>query len=215
MIEQLAAPAMATAAQSVADRLADAGASIVEIDLSGLAALNARASIPIALFEVRREWLAFLNETLKIGLEDFVQTLASPDVRRLFGAIVDRPLPDQAYAEAVGAARHAMRQLYGRCFAQYGIAAILRPTTPVTAVPIATSDFARIGDEDLDIFVAMTRFVDPSSVAGLPSVTIPAGLLDGLPFGVDLDGPIGSDGATLALADAAQTAIGRIARPSL
>jgi Asp-tRNA(Asn)/Glu-tRNA(Gln) amidotransferase A subunit family amidase len=193
----------------------DAGGIIVEIDIGGIVPLNADASVPLAVYEIRREWTAFLAETLKIGLREFEGLIASPDVRNLFGMIAGDPLPDAVYADCVGTKRNAMRHIYGNCFAEHGIAAILCPTTPVTAAPIARCDSVRIGDETVDIFHAMTRFCDPSSVAGIPSVTIPAGLLDGLPFGLNLDGPFGSDSDLLAIAAGVEAALGRLPPPPL
>jgi mandelamide amidase len=215
MIEQLAAPEMADATRKLVEMIRGAGAIIVEIELSPIVAMNAAASIPIAFFEVRREWIAFLAETLGIGLREFAGRVASPDVRHVFTVICEEPTPDSVYAHAMGVERRAMRHFYGQCFAGHGISAILRPTTAVTAVPIATSGFATIGGETVDIFSALTRFADPASVAGLPSVTVPAGMLDGLPFGLDLDGPFGGDSALLALAAAIESAIGRLPPPSI
>jgi mandelamide amidase len=215
MIEQLAAPEMATAIDRVAATLRDAGAIIVEIDLSEVIPLNAAASIPMAVYEIRRDWTAFLEETLKLGLDEFGATIASPDVRHLFGMVAGEPLPDSVYEDAVGAKRGAIRHIYGKCFAEHGIAAILRPTTAVTAPPIASCDTVRIGDETVDIFHALSRFTDPSSVIGLPSVTIPAGLLAGLPFGIDLDGPYGGDNDLLAVAAGVEAVFGRLSPPSV
>jgi mandelamide amidase len=215
MIDRLAAPDMAAAIEPAIAAIRAAGAVIIEIEMGDIAELNAAASVPLAVYEVRREWAAFLEETLKIGLADFARQIASPDVRHLFGLVAGEPLPEAAYADAVGPKRGAMRRIYGNCFAEHGIVAILRPTTPVTAAPIASCETVRIGSETVDIFHAMTRFCDPSSVAGIPSVTIPAGLLDGLPFGLDLDGPFGCDDALLAVAAAVEAAIGRLPPPTL
>jgi mandelamide amidase len=215
MIEALAAPDMAAAIGGVVAAIADAGATIVEIDLSDLSAIDARASFPIALYEIRREWTAFLDETLGIGLEAFAAGLASPDVRHAFGAILEQPVQEAAYAAAMGVERRAMRHLYGRRFAERGLTAILRPTNAITAPPIADCETVRIGAETVGIFPALTRFASPSSVAGLPSVTIPAGLLDGLPFGLDLDGRIGCDDELLAIAAAVEMVIGPLPPPNL
>jgi Asp-tRNA(Asn)/Glu-tRNA(Gln) amidotransferase A subunit family amidase len=215
MIDELAAPEMVAALAPAIAAIRDAGGIIVEIDIGGIVPLNADASVPLAVYEIRREWTAFLAETLKIGLREFEGLIASPDVRNLFGMIAGDPLPDAVYADCVGTKRNAMRHIYGNCFAEHGIAAILCPTTPVTAAPIASCDSVRIGDETVDIFHAMTRFCDPSSVAGIPSVTIPAGLLDGLPFGLNLDGPFGSDSDLLAIAAGVEAALGRLPPPPL
>jgi indoleacetamide hydrolase len=214
MIDELAAPEMAAAVEAVAAELRDAGAAIVEIDLSDVIPLNAAASIPMAVYEIRRDWIAFLAETLRIDMQDFGKTIASPDVRHLFGMVAGEALPDAVYADAVGAKRTAIRHIYGRCFAECGLDAILRPTTAVTAPPIASCETVTIGEETVDIFHALSRFTDPSSVIGLPSVTIPAGLLRGLPFGIDLDGPYGADNDLLAAAAAVEAALGRLPPPS-
>jgi mandelamide amidase len=215
MVAQLASPEMADAIERVLQSIRDAGATIVDIDLAEIVTLNASASIPIAIYEVRREWIAFLSETLGIGLSAFTGLLGSPDVRHLFEMISDRPMPDADYGKAIGVVRPAMRHAYGECFSKHGIGAILRPTTAVTAVPIATCEAVDIGGEAVDIFSALTRFADPSSVAGLPSVTVPAGTIDGLPFGLDLDGPFGGDDEILSLAAALERVLGRLAPPSV
>jgi len=215
MIEQLAAPEMVAAIEPAIQALRDAGAVIVEVEIFGIVALNAAASVPMAVYEIRREWAAFLDTTLKIGMDEFGSRIASRDVKNLFAMVAGEPLPETVYADAVGAKRRAMRHIYGNCFAAHGIAAILRPTTPVTAPPIASCDTVRIGPETVDVFHAMTLFCDPSSVAGIPSVTVPAGLLDGLPFGLDLDGPYGEDADLLAVAAAVEAVIGRLPPPVL
>lgn len=213
MVERLATPEMAEAVTAVIRVLQEAGAVIVEIDLSEIAALNAAASGPIALYEVGREWVAFLNETLKIGLPAFAERLASPDVRHFFEIIASNPIPAAVYANAMGTARQSMRRIYGNCFREHAISAILRPTVPVTAPPIATCGTVEIGAETVDIFTALTRFADPSSVVGLPSVTVPAGMVNGLPFGLDLDGPIGSDEEILRMAAGIGAVLGRLPAP--
>jgi mandelamide amidase len=214
MVAQLASPEMAAAIERVIQSIGDAGATIVDIDLSEIVTLNANASIPIAIYEVRREWIAFLSETLGIGLREFAGRLGSPDVSHLFQMIAGQPIPDADYGKAIGVDRQAMRHAYGECFAKHGIVAILRPTTAVPAVPIATCETVDIGRESVDIFSALTRFADPSSVAGLPSVTVPAGTIDGLPFGLDLDGPFGGDDDILSLAAAIELVLGRLKPPS-
>jgi Asp-tRNA(Asn)/Glu-tRNA(Gln) amidotransferase A subunit family amidase len=215
MIDALAAPEMAAAVEAVAAKLRDAGATVVEIDLSDVIPLNAAASIPMAVYEIRRDWIAFLAETLTIGMREFGETIASPDVRHLFAMVAGDALPDAVYADAVGAKRTAIRHIYGRRFAEHGLTAILRPTTAVTAPPIAHCDTVKIGDETVDIFHALSRFTDPSSVIGLPSVTVPAGLLGGLPFGIDLDGAYGTDHDLLATAAAVEAVLGRLPPPGM
>jgi len=59
------------------------------------------------------------------------------------------------------------------------------------------------------------RNTDPGSNAGLPGLTIPAGLgpTTGLPVGISLDGPRGSDERLLAIGIAIEHVLGRTPPP--
>jgi len=108
------------------------------------------------------------------------------------------------YQAALKDARPALAQLYADTFTKNGIDALLAPTTPVVAVeqgPAASS---------LETFLKFIRNTDPGSNAGIPGLTIPAGLgpTTGLPVGLSLDGPRGSDGRLLALGMAIEKVLG-------
>lgn len=58
------------------------------------------------------------------------------------------------------------------------------------------------------------RNADPGSCVGLPGVSLPAGLTAaGLPVGIGLDGPFGTDRRLLAIAAAVEGVLGRIPAP--
>jgi mandelamide amidase len=59
------------------------------------------------------------------------------------------------------------------------------------------------------------RNLDPSSNAGIPSLALPAGLgpTTGLPVGLSLDGPVGTDRRILALGMAIEQVLGRLPPP--
>nr|AEV57144.1 indole acetimide hydrolase [uncultured bacterium] len=60
------------------------------------------------------------------------------------------------------------------------------------------------------------RNTDPGSNAGIPGLSLPAGIgPDGLPVGLELDGPAGSDRDLLAIGAALETVLPPIGRPSL
>ena len=65
----------------------------------------------------------------------------------------------------------------------------------------------------------MTTFIrktDPASNAGIPGISLPAGLdADGLPVGMELDGPAGSDEKLLAIAQAVEAVLGPGEAPKL
>jgi indoleacetamide hydrolase len=67
----------------------------------------------------------------------------------------------------------------------------------------------------LETFLRFIRNTDPGSNAGIPGLTIPAGLgpSTGLPVGLSLDGPRGSDERLLALGLAIEELLGRTPPP--
>ena len=134
------------------------------------------------------------------------------------GLVVPRKLPAPSgppvdagpiYQAAIKEARPALAQHFADTFAKNNIDALLAPTTPVVAVkqgPEASS---------LETFLRFIRNTDPGSNAGLPGLTIPAGLgpTTGLPVGLSLDGPRGSDVRLLSLGMAIESVLGRTPVP--
>src|SRR5438552_9046164 len=90
------------------------------------------------------------------------------------------------------------------------LGALVLATTPSVAVPQgpAASSF--------ETFVRFIRNTDPGSNAGMPGLTIPAGLgpTTGLPVGVSLDGLPDSDERLLAVGLAIEQVLGRTPPPS-
>jgi len=80
----------------------------------------------------------------------------------------------------------------------------------------------RIGDDErvvlngqsVPLFPTLVHNTDPGSIAGIPGVTLPAGLTgQGLPVGLGIDGPFGSDRRLLAVAKALETVLPPMPRP--
>ena len=67
----------------------------------------------------------------------------------------------------------------------------------------------------LPTFLLFIRNTDPGSNAGIPGLTVPAGLgpTTRLPVGLSLDGPRGSDARLLAIGLAIEQVLGRIPPP--
>ncbi len=82
------------------------------------------------------------------------------------------------------------------------------PTSPTVAFPIGE----RTGDP-LAMYLSDVCTI-PVSLAGLPSLSIPCGLSDGLPVGLQLAGPALSENRLLDIAHALETAIGFDAVPA-
>src|SRR5207245_9736356 len=100
--------------------------------------------------------------------------------------------------------RPALRKISTDTFHTQRIDSLIGPTTPAVAVaqgPDASS---------LKTFLLFIRNTDPGSNAGIPGLTIPAGLgpTTGLPVGISLDGPRGSDERLLAIGIAIESVLG-------
>lgn len=211
---------LAAVAQAARDKLAAAGVVFVDVDLAGLDALNAQVSFQLALHEPVADLPAYLAaHGSTLTLADVAAGVASPDVRGAFGAIL-ADVYGPAYADAIGVHRPALQALYAAAFADQRIEALFFPTTVLPAAVIdavnGSSTVSVNGGPPADTFGTFIRNTDPGSNAGLPGLSIPAGLTaGGLPVGVELDGPVGSDRRLLAIGLAIEQVLGRMPAPAL
>lgn len=87
---------------------------------------------------------------------------------------------DEYYKKAAKV-RYLIRQDFKKAFES--VDAILAPTTPITATKIGESDKFAFFGEMMDVLT------EPASAAGIPAISIPAGLAkNGLPIGIQLMG---------------------------
>ncbi len=218
--------------KSVADaakkKLADAGVVFVDADLTGIMTLNDSVSFPIALHEPVAAIPAYLtaNGASVTTVAQVQAGLASPDVVGAFGAIAGDVFA-AAYASAmvpVTGGRAQLQKLYKDYFATQGVECVLFPTTLLAAPKI---DAAKGSDKlsyttggveqkDKDTFGTCIRNTDPCTNAGIPSLSIPAGLTaGGLPVGMQIDGPLGSDANLLAIGMWIEAIWGSVKAPSI
>jgi mandelamide amidase len=106
----------------------------------------------------------------------------------------------EVYAEAREVHRPALQHAFRGYFRATGAAAIASPVTLVAATPIGQDQEVEVGGKKVPFKLAMSRNVAPASCAGLPALVLCAGLTrQGLPVGIEFDGPAGADRDLLAL----------------
>jgi mandelamide amidase len=200
-------------------KLASAGVVFVDVDTVGLAALNNNVSFQVALHEPIADIPAYLAATGVTGITvaDIAAQVASPDVKGAFGAILGDVFGG-AYADAINVFRPQMQALYASYFADNALDAMMFPTTILPATVIdavnGSSTVSINGGPPVDEFGTYIRNTDPGSNAGIPGLSLPAGMTSGgLPVGLELDGPVGSDARLLGIGMAIEAVLGVLKAP--
>jgi mandelamide amidase len=199
-------------------RMKAAGVVLVDTDVPDLLALNAKVSFPVALYEVTIDLPAYARR-YGIGLDfkGFAEQVASPDVKGLFAALAKGEPPSvtkSVYDEAIKVHRPMLQRAYAGYFTRHKVAAIVFPTTPLAAAPIGDDQETELDGKKVPTFPTFIRNTDPGSNAGIPGLSIPAGLNKaGLPVGLELDGPVGADRRLLAIGLALEKLLGPLPAP--
>jgi len=213
--------ALEDVAREALGKLEAAGVTFVPVEMTELLAINERVSMAIALHEPIEDLHAWLvaNQAPVQSVAKLASRIASPDVRAIYDAIVSGEL-DADYPSALTLWRPRLQQLYAHTFAACGLDALLFPTTRLVAVPIdelnGSSRVSIDGAVPIDEMTAYLRNTDPASNAGIPGLSLPAGLADArLPVGIELDGPLGSDRRLLAIGLAFEQILGPLPAPAI
>ena len=205
-------------ATAALDRLRGAGAEVVEVDMPGLAELNGKVSFPVALYEANVDLTRYLKRyRIPLDIKGLAERIASPDVKGLFASAIvpgaKDAIPEKVYRDAL-ATRPALQRLYAETFKTHGIAALVFPTTPLPAAPVGDDQTTKLNGADVPTFFTFIQNTDPGSNAGIPGLTVPIGrTAAGLPVGLELDGPAGSDRRLLGIGLALEALFGRLPAP--
>jgi len=185
--------------------LREAGAELVEIDLGeDFNGLVRTATWGIFAHETMGAISEFLRlHHIPITFEAIYEGL-KPQLRQAWGDIV---IPggagitsDEDYRRALDVSRPEIRRRLEKTFVAGGASAILQPTTPCTAPPIAEQATVHISGQEVSYLALANHTVSASSV-GLPGISLPAGMSKtGLPISLELDGPLNFDTRLLDLA---------------
>ncbi len=212
------APPVADTMAHVLSRLEEAGVELVNADFENIDALNSAVSFPVVLYETNQLLRRYLADYVpSVSITALRQSIASPDVAEVVGSALDGVIDESSYRRAVGEQRRALQSAYANYFDSHNVAAMLFPTTPLQASPInADLNTVALNGRGVSTFATYIRNTDPGSNAGIPGISLPTGMRpNGLPMGIELDGPQGSDRQLLAIAKAIETLLIRTPAESI
>jgi indoleacetamide hydrolase len=209
-------PEMRAAADAVLKLLARNGITLVECDVGFDIDQCNDAGMMIAMLELFDSIKGYLAQhDLPFDAAGIGEKISSPDVKGIYQSLLgaDAP-PAQAYNDALQVQRPLFQAAYAKCFAAYQIEALIFPTTPRAAALIGEDDTVELNSRQVATFPTFARNVGSGSTTGLPGISLPMGLTtQGLPLGIALDGPAGSDRKLLAIAHAIESLLPKISEP--
>jgi mandelamide amidase len=207
------------ATEAALAKLRGAGVTLVDVKMPGFKELDAATEFPIVVYEVHDDLAAYLAKYhTGITLEQLVAEVASPDEKSIYQ---EQVLPRKAatpngmvelkpvYDHAMQIARPEMQKLYKDTFTKYRLDALVFPTVPIVA-PKANAEVMTA-----EVFQSIIQNTGPGSVVGIPGLQLPSGIgsATGLPVGMELDGPVGSDRHLLSVGLAIESVLGRLPPP--
>ena len=209
---------MAKVIESTLELLARPCKALVEVDLERVADLNDKVGFPVVLYEARRDMMKYLAGSAPgISIEDVLAQIASPDVKEIYSAVVSgQAVTEAVYRDAINVHRPEMQAIFSGYFANNNLDALVIPTVTMTAPPIGHDNTVELNGRQQPTMATIIRNTDPSSNVGIPSLSVAVGLAaNGLPAGVCLEGPAGSDRRLLAIGKALQDEVGFLPRPAV
>ena len=197
-------------------RLKDAGAIIVEVRIPDFGDLVSKTAFPIIVHDLEPSIAQYLAEFgASVSVDQLFRDVGSNVKATIEGTKSIRPT-DAEYHTLVSVTRPLLQERFASMFRSTGVSAIVFPTTPLPPVLISQGPVIVVHGNEVPFDPFFGRNVVPGSTAGLPGLVLPVGLTrDGLPVGIEFDGPAASDRALLGLGLSLERALGRIPAPKI
>jgi Asp-tRNA(Asn)/Glu-tRNA(Gln) amidotransferase A subunit family amidase len=206
-------PAVAKLTQGVFAKLKAAGVTLVEFDLKMIQSLNEGGRLSAGPpRQSLSDWLE--DNTPGLNMDGIMARRIVP-ARGPAGMIP--PPPDMSADERLQIFEASFR-VYEDLFKRNGITAIAFPTVGFTAPFInlngdTPNQTILVGKERVDEIIALIANVFSGPRFGAPGLSLPSGLVNGLPVGLCLEGMPGDDPKILALGMAVEKVLGPIPGP--
>lgn len=182
--------------QSTLESLARHGAELVPVSLPSLTdAVFALTVIDTA------ETTAFHDQQFRRHSDTY-----GDDVRLLVECGTLTSATDYLHAQQI---RTLVSEDFRRVFAEVDV--IASPTLPIRT-PRVGEPTVQVGGQDRDRDAELMRLVGPANLAGIPSVSVPCGMLEEMPVGLQLLGPVLGESSVLRAAAAVE---GLVSLPDL
>ena len=199
-------PAVAKITEEALNKLANAGADLIEVQVANAHDLDAECGFPIVRYELANtlpKYLATLPPPHKtMTLADVAAEISSPDVKDMVENILAEPTTATRYQECLEL-RAQLQATFANTFQSNNITALIYPTVPMPPRPRNDGLTTIHNGREVDLFQTSVRNTSPGSVAGLPSISLPAGRTEqGWPVGISLEAPRKADHQLLATAQA-------------
>ncbi|MBL1079803.1 amidase [Nocardia sp. 2] len=193
------------------DALAGAGVVLVETEVFGVGEVMAAASLPSILYDAVRDMATYLSRhRADIHVWEVVEQMAGPERFLLENELWGSPVPDETHRLILAEHRRRLIGAYRECLERDDLDALVVPTTPVTARPIGCDETIVVDGVEQPTLSTYLRNTDPTALAGLPSVSVPAGTTEsGRPVGISFDALAGADALVLGIAQRFEHILGR------
>ena len=203
--------------ETALEKLHDAGAHIVRVDLPELLRSDLETVMDILSYEVVANETAFLrDQSTGVSFDQLLGQMSAPLHSRFEKAFIaggQNAVPKERYDAAIrrmGAIRAAMQDY----FRANDLAALVYPPTLVPALPIGVEGDITIRGIASTVRAAMLRNTVHASCCAMPGLVLPAGMTsDGLPVGLEFDMLPGQDRELLSLGVSVEQVLGPIEAP--
>ena len=199
------------------EKLRDAGATIVHVDLPEILRSDMETVIDILSYEVVANETAFLrDQSTGVSFDQLLTQMSAPLRLRFENSFIagrQNAVPKVRYDAAIQR-METIRAAMHDCFRTNDLAALVFSPTLAPALPIGVEGDITIRGVTSTVRAAMLRNTVHASCAAMPGLVLPAGMTsNGLPVGLEFDMLPGQDRDLLSLGLTVERALGPIDAP--